>query len=108
MALLPRRTLELAGISSKVQLQRLHLVKNRKQRHLVRNAVLAGGVIAAGTVAAAAVAFRKRGCGHAPGAGNGEREGSAAESTPDTEPDREGAPKTKTRGPHKIWATEPV
>ena len=81
MALTFQRTLELAGILSKVQpqLQRLHLVKKSKKRHLLRNAVLVGSAVAAGAVVAGLV------CHH-----GGDAESSSPEqSTPDAEPDSE-------------------
>ena len=63
MALTLQRKLELAGDLSRVQplLRRLHVVEKPKQRHHVRNVILASSVIAAG-VAVLVVGGHRLGC----------------------------------------------
>jgi hypothetical protein len=112
MALTFQRTLELAGVLSKVQpqLQRLHLVEKPKpkKRHLLRNVVLVGSTIAAGAVVAGVVC-RRRGCCKGAAAGNGgdAQASSPEQNTPDAEPDREG-PATDADGPRDIGAPGPA
>jgi hypothetical protein len=83
-----QRTLELAGVLSKVQpqLQRLHLVETPKKRHLVRNVVLVGSTIAAGAVIAGVVCGR-RGCCSGVAVGNGAdaQSSSPEQNAPDPE-----------------------
>jgi hypothetical protein len=68
-----RRRLELAWVLSKVEshLQRLHLLKKPKKRHLPRDVALVGSTFAAGVVVAGVVCGR-RGWSRSALAGNGE------------------------------------
>ena len=72
MALTLQRKLELAGDLAKVQplLQRLRIVEKPKQRHHVRNVILASSAVS--TLAVVVVVVRnRRGCDNGAVAGNG-------------------------------------
>jgi hypothetical protein len=108
MALTLQRTLELGGALSKVQpqLQRLHIVKKPKKRHLLRNVALVGSTLAVGAVVAVVV-LRGRSCRTKAVAGDGQGTQARGQETPEAEPDWEGLP-IDVDAPHDIAIPVPA
>jgi hypothetical protein len=104
VALTFRRRFELAWVFSKVvsNLQRRHVLKKPKKRHLRRNVVVLGSAVAAGVVVAGVVCGRHgRSRGASPGNGAGAPPDAPEVPTPAAEPDRADPP-TGTDGPPDI------